>query len=286
MTHLRESSVSAPLGAATPRKRAILVPGFGTTHTSTGELSIGSLEQLFATRFPNYEVRRAFTSRTIRRILADRGTPVDDVTQALERLRDEGFEEVLVQPLHLLAGEEYHRVVRALLPHKDSFRRCKLGRPLFGNTDSCVAAVKAIASHLPPFGPGEAVVFMGHGTSHPANAVYALLQLIFDDHEIPAYIGTIDGYPELDHVVRKLRRDGVTKVLLAPLLFAVGDHATNDMAGDEADSWKNTLIAEGFDCTVELVGLGERPALQELYVTAVSEMLSPEESDILHSEHP
>jgi len=127
---------------------------------------------------------------------------------------------------------------------------------------------------------------MGHGTSHPANAVYALLQLIFDDHEIPAYIGTIDGYPELDHVVRKLRRDGVTKVLLAPLLFAVGDHATNDMAGDEADSWKNTLIAEGFDCTVELVGLGERPALQELYVTAVSEMLSPEESDILHSEHP
>ncbi|QJW44859.1 sirohydrochlorin cobaltochelatase [bacterium BFN5] len=271
-------------GEKKPVKKAILVVSFGTTYLETLRLTIESIENKIKDRFPEYEVRRAFTSRFVIKKLASRdGIQIDTEQQALEKLHAEGYSEVYIQPLHVVAGEEYDKVKRlvAHYAHADLFDRLKLGRPLLyymgqeDQPDDYLAAVQAVTAELPKLGNEDAVVFMGHGGHHPANAAYAALQLKFEQAGFHrTFVYTVEGFPALEHVIEKLNSNQVKKVLLIPFMLVAGDHVQNDMAGPDDDSAKSQLQKAGLHVEVYLRGLGENSLIQELYVQHLQDTIS------------
>jgi len=256
--------------------KAILVVSFGTTYLETLQLNIESIENKIKAAFPDYEVRRAFTSRMVIKKLAARdGIVVDTEQQALEKLHAEGYTEVYVQPLHVVAGEEYDKVKRLVVhyAHTKVFEKIKLGRPLLYFTgqenqpDDYLVAINAITQQFPSLDNETALVLMGHGGVHPANTAYAALQLKLEEAGLArTYIYTVEGFPGLTSVIEKLRVNKVKKVLLAPFMLVAGDHAQNDMAGDDEESARSQLQQAGFMVEIYLRGLGENPHIQELYV--------------------
>jgi sirohydrochlorin cobaltochelatase len=262
-----------------PAKKAIVVVSFGTSYLETLKLNIESVENHIRKAFPGYEVRRAFTSRTVIKRLAQRdGLQIDNEIQALERLQAEGYQEVYIQPLHIVPGAEYDKI-KVLVAHyahaKDkAFEKIRLGRPLLycmgqdEHPDDYEIAIKALATQLPEAQPASAVVLMGHGGMHPANAAYAALQLKIEDAGLDnVFIYTVEGYPSLNRIIDKLKQKQVQKVTLMPFLLVAGDHATNDMAGEEESSAKSQLVAAGFEVDVHFRGLGENTAIQDIYVS-------------------
>ena len=257
-------------------KKAILIVSFGTTYLDTLKLCIESTENKIRAIFPNYEVRRAFTSRFVIRKLVERdGIQIDTEKQALERLQVEGYKEVFIQPLHVVAAEEYKKLrkVSVHFAHAKVFDNITLGRPLLyymgqkGNPDDYLIAIKAVETQLSTLGHDEAIVLMGHGGVHPANTAYAALQMKLEEAGLNnAFVCTVEGFPALDSVIEKLKRKKVKKVTLMPFMLVAGDHANKDMAGDEEDSAKSKLHNAGFDVDIYFHGLGENLAIQEIYI--------------------
>ncbi|MDY0091416.1 MAG: sirohydrochlorin cobaltochelatase [Candidatus Vecturithrix sp.] len=260
-------------------KKAILVVSFGTSYADTREITIEACEKAIKEAFPEYETRRAFTSNIIINILKERDNILVDTPQeAVEKLQAEGFTEVIAQPLHVIPGEEFHDVVTMVKQYESAFETIRLGMPLLATTDDYMAAVDAIAAQLPDMRDNEAVVFMGHGTHHPANAIYPALERVFEDKGFgQVFVGTVEGYPELDHVIQRLRLHEIGKVTLMPFMLVAGDHAQNDMAGDEEDSWKMQLKKEGFLVETYLHGLGENAEIQKIYVQHVQNAIAGEQ---------
>lgn len=265
-------------------KKAILIASFGTTYQDALARDIESVENNIKINFPEYEVRRAFTSRIVLKKLAQRdGIVIDNEQQALERLRAEGYQEVFVQPLHVVAGEEYEKLRRMVVrhAHEKTFTKIAIGRPLLyymgqeDKPDDYLIALEALATQVPlAEEPEEAVVFMGHGGVHPANAAYAALQIKMEQAGLgQMFIYTVEGFPELDWVIEKLKAAKIQKVTLMPFMLVAGDHANNDMAGDDEDSAKSQLELAGLDVTVHLQGLGAIPGIQEIYVQHLKEAM-------------
>lgn len=258
-------------------KKAIVVVSFGTSYQETLKLNIETVENKIRASFPEYEVRRAFTSRTVIKRLAAAGVQVDNEIQALQRLQDEGYKEVYLQPLHIVAGAEYEKI-RVLVAHyahakEKAFDKIRLGRPLLycmgheNHPDDYEIAINALKTQLPADDGASAVVLMGHGGMHPANAAYSVLQLKLADAGLNnVFVYTVEGFPSLSRIIDKLKLQQVKKVTLMPFLLVAGDHATNDMAGDEEDSAKSQLLAAGFRVDVYFHGLGENTAIQDIYV--------------------
>jgi len=260
------------------RKQAILVVSFGTSYPGTLKLTIEAVENRIRQAFPEYQVRRAFTSRVVIKRLAERdGVQIDNEIEALERLANEGFQDVYIQPLHIVHGAEYEKIKKIVAhydqAHEKTFDKIRLGRPLLScmeheeHPDDYEIAIKALASQLPEPAADSAVIFMGHGGVHPANAAYALLQLKFEDAGLDhVFVYTVEGFPPFSRIIGKLHQQRVKKVTLMPFLLVAGEHATNDMAGDDEDSAKSQLIAAGFDVEVYFHGLGENTAIQDIYI--------------------
>lgn len=260
------------------KKKAILVVSFGTTYLDTLKLTIEGTKNKIQAAFPEYEVRQAFTSRiVIKRLAAQENIHIDTEKQALVRLQEEGYQEVYIQPLHVVAGEEYNKVKRMVVQYAHekvtAFEKIRIGRPLLyymgqeGKPDDYGIAIQGIKAQLPTMGEKDGVVFMGHGGVHPANAAYAVLQMKLADAGLPnMFIYTVEGYPELSTVVEQLKKNQVERVTLVPFMLVAGDHANNDMAGEEEDSAKSQLSKAGFQVAVSLQGLGENSAIQEIYV--------------------
>jgi sirohydrochlorin cobaltochelatase len=258
-------------------KKGILVVSFGTSYPETRKLTIEATEQKVEQAFPDYEVRRAFTSHIIIKILKEEGLMIDKPEEALAKMYKEGFSEVIVQPLHLMPGEEFHeKILKNVAPYENSFEKIAVGLPLLSHADDYHNVIEALDSQIPAIGSGEAVVFMGHGTHHPSNAVYSMLQRVYDDHRSGIYVGTVEGYPTLDDVISLLERDRIRKVTLMPLMLVAGDHASNDMAGDEEDSWKMILLNKGYEVDIYLHGLGENAGIQDLYVQHIKDAMTGE----------
>jgi sirohydrochlorin cobaltochelatase len=271
---LSGEAAAAPAKALNAGKKGILVVSFGTSYEAALKDNIGATEKAIAAAFPEYQVRRAFTAGTIIKILKKRGIEVDGVEAALQRMKKEGFSRVVVQPLHLMPGEEFHQLLEALAPYRASFAEVAVGMPLFHDYDSYFAVVEALKPSLPPTAAGEAILLMGHGTKHPANSTYPALQNVLASQGLSVYVGTVEGYPTLDDAKRLLKRDGIRKVTLLPLMLVSGDHANNDMAGDDKDSWKSILEADGYEVEALLRGLGELPGIQSLYVENVKRAIA------------
>ena len=250
-------------------KRAVLVASFGTSHLDTLEKTIQPIEWDIAGRMPGRVLRRAFTSGMILRKLEERdGLKIDSVPQALERLAEEGFEDVVVQPTHIMNGEEFDKLMAQAEPYRARFRRLAFGRPLLTTLEDYRDLTAALSEALPEPEADTAHVFMGHGTEHFANAAYCQLSYMFYDQGRPdLLVGTVEGYPGLDQVIHRLKEHpAVRRVVLYPLMVVAGDHAKNDLGGDGPDSWKSLLRARGYQVECVLSGLGERPAVRRLFV--------------------
>lgn len=248
-------------------KKAVLVVSFGTSYKETREKTIEACEKKISNELKEYDFYRAYTSNMIIRKLKNRdGIIIENPIQALDRLYEEGYEDVIVQTLHIICGEEFNKLKEQIDSYKPKFKNLVLGRPLLTYIDDYKETVSAIEDQIPTMNENEAVVFMGHGTFHESHSAYPAIEYMLRDHGINAYVGTVEGYPEIDNVVKKLKEDSIKTVNLMPLMLVAGDHAINDMAGDDEDSWKSILEGQGFDIKVHLQGLGENAKIQDKFV--------------------
>ena len=269
----------------------LLVVSFGTSFNDSRAEDVKGIEDALAEAYPDWSVRRAFTAQIIiNHVQARDGEKIDNVDQALQRAVDNGVKNLVVQPTHLMHGAEYDELTAAVEGYKDKFESVKIAEPLLGevgadatviNADKAAVAEAITAEAVKDAGfdsldavkeDGTAFVFMGHGTSHTAKVSYSQMQtqmeqLGYDN----VFIGTVEGEPEdtsCEAVIEKLKEAGYKKVILRPLMVVAGDHANNDMAGDDDDSWKSQFEASGaFDSIdTQIAGLGEIQAIQQLYV--------------------
>lgn len=271
------------LAAADSGKKAILVVSFGTTYDDTRKVTIDAVTDKIKAAFPGYDVRQAYTSRIIIKKLMDRDNrQVDTEKQAIDKLKAEGYSEVIVQPLHVEAGDEYDKVMKVVDGHvkAKSFDRITMGRPVLYFTgqeekpDDYALAINALKQQLPKLGKKEAVALMGHGGPHPSNTAYSALQLKLQDAGLNnVYVFTVDAYPTIENIIARAKADKIEKITLMPLMVVAGDHAQNDMAGDEEDSYKTQLIKAGFKVDAYLHGLGENKGIQDIYVQHVKDAI-------------
>lgn len=249
--------------------KVLLAVSFGTSYNDSREATIGAIEKKLQEAYPDYEVRRAFTSQIIIDKLAKRDNlQIDNVTQAMERLVADGVKEVLIQPTHVMSGFEYDDIIAEIAPYQNKFEDFRVGSPLLTADADYDKVVSILATETQVYHTeGTAIVFMGHGTAHEANFAYAKLQeYITAAGHSSIFIGTAEAEPTLDEVMARVKDSGAKKVVLLPFMIVAGDHASNDMAGDGDDSWKTMFEAQGYEVECVLKGLGEYPGIQELYV--------------------
>lgn len=247
-------------------KKAILVVSFGTSYHETRKKTIEACENKIKESFEGYDFYRAFTSGMIINKLRKRDKmEIYNPSEVLEQLSKDGYEEVVVQSLHIICGDEYNKLKDMVAEYEDKFEKISLGRPLLTYIDDYRETVLAVKQDLDKMDIDEAIVFMGHGTEHESHSAYPAIEYMFRDYGINAFVGTVEGYPELEQVIKKLKDKNIKTVDLLPFMLVAGDHAINDMASDEEDSWKTILKKEGFNVKVHLKGLGENPYIQEKF---------------------
>ena len=247
-------------------KKAILVVSFGTSYHETRKKTIEACENKIKESFKDYDFYRAFTSGMIINKLKKRDNMfIDNPSEALEKLYNAGYQEVVVQSLHIICGDEYNKLKDMVAQYEDKFDKITIGRPLLTYIDDYRETVEAVKKDLDKMDIDEAVVFMGHGTEHESHSSYPAIEYMFRDYGINAFVGTVEGYPELEQVIKKLKNRNIKTVDLLPFMLVAGDHAINDMASDEEDSWKTILEKEGFNVKVHVKGLGENPYIQEKF---------------------
>ena len=264
--------------------QAIVVVSFGTTFDEAREKCIESVENKITEMFPFYEVRRAFTSNIVMKRLAEKGIMVDNLEQALTKLKNEEYTDVIIQSTHLIPGEEYNtKILEVAAKHKNDFQTIKIGRPVLtysgdNNTNDYKEFVKALKKQLPQNQSKDTqIIFMGHGSNHENGTVYSKLQLELDKQGVKGYVAVVEdgAEPSFDSVLKKLAANKETKkVLLMPLMLVAGDHANNDMAGEEEDSWKSILTAKGYAVEIYMHGLGENKAFQDIYVEHIKDAIA------------
>ena len=287
-----DASKDDPLNADEIKENELLVVSFGTSFNDSRAEDIGGIEKALQKAYPDWSVRRAFTAQIIiNHVQARDGEKIDNMDQALQRAVDNGVKNLIVQPTHLMHGAEYDELSEAVASYSDKFESVSIAEPLLGevgsaddsvNSDKEAVAKAVTAEAVKTAGyesldaakeDGTAFVFMGHGTSHTAKISYSQMQnqmnaLGYDN----VFIGTVEGEPEdtaCEAVIEKIQEAGYKKVILRPLMVVAGDHANNDMAGDDDDSWKSQFEASGVFDSIEtqIAGLGQIPVIQDLYVS-------------------
>ncbi|HIY63408.1 MAG TPA: sirohydrochlorin cobaltochelatase [Candidatus Mediterraneibacter stercoripullorum] len=252
-------------------KKGILVVSFGTSHLDTMGKTIEVIEKEMEERFQECNVYRAFTSgMIIRKLKRTEGISVDTVPEALSRMASDGIEEVIIQPTHIINGIENDRMMEDLMEHMSLFKRIRVGKPLLSSVEDYKKAIHAVMAET-ELDDGEMLVLMGHGTDHHANSAYPTLEYTF--HALgysQVLVGTVESFPELKNVMAKLKISEKKKVALMPFMLVAGDHAKNDMAGEE-DSWKSQLEEEGYEVRVIMKGLGEFRGIRQIFMEHIEE---------------
>ena len=250
-------------------QQELLVVSFGTSYNDSRRNTIGAIEQAMEDNFQDWSVRRAFTSQIIIDRVAKRdAVTIDNVGQALERAVNNQVKTLVVQPTHLMNGLEYEELMDELAKYADAFDKVVVGEPLLTSDEDFQNLMGAITEDTSEYDDGEtAIVFMGHGTEADSNAVYAKMQTVLADAGLDNYfIGTVEATPSLDDVLAAVGKGQYKRVVLQPLMIVAGDHANNDMAGDEEDSWKTAFTKAGYQVECRLRGLGEIEAVQQMLV--------------------
>ncbi len=247
----------------------LLVLSFGTSYNDSRRLTIGAIEGDLEKAFPAFSVRRGFTANIIIDHVQRRDNIlIDDVDAALERAVNNGVKNLVVQPTHLMHGLEYDELVKEVGNYSDAFDQVVFGEPLLNSDDDFARVEKAITEWTASYDDGEtAICFMGHGTEADSNEVYQKMQdLLTKDGYTNYFVGTVEAQPSLDDVLAKVQAGDYKRVVLEPLMVVAGDHANNDMAGDEDGSWKKTFEDAGYEVECLLRGLGENEDIRAIYV--------------------
>lgn len=247
----------------------LLVVSFGTSYNDNRRLTIGAIEEAMEKAFPEYDVRRGFTSQIIIDHVKSRDKiSIDNVGEALDRAADNGVKKLVIQPTHLMNGLEYMDLVNEAAEYSDAFEKIAVGEPLLTTDEDFKTVMEAITRATAVYDDGEtAICFMGHGTEADSNQVYAKLQemLAAAGHE-NYFVGTVEAEPTLLDVMEKVQAGAYKRVVLEPLMIVAGDHANNDMAGDEEGSWKKSFEDAGYQVVCLVNGLGEMEEIQQLLV--------------------
>ena len=293
-----DASKDDPLNEDNIGENELLVVSFGTSFNDSRAKDIGGIEKALQAAYPDWSVRRAFTAQIIiNHVQARDDEKMDNMEQALQRAVDNGVKNLIVQPTHLMHGAEYDELTESVENYKDKFESVKIAEPLLGEVgnDATVinadkeAVAKAITAEAVKTANydsldaaaenGTAFVFMGHGTSHTAKVSYSQMQTQMENLGYKnVFIGTVEGEPEetaCEAVIEAVKNAGYKKVVLRPLMVVAGDHANNDMAGDDEDSWKSQFEAsKAFDSIdTQIAGLGGIADIQQLYVSHVKAVL-------------
>lgn len=256
---------------------ALLVVSFGTTYRETREKTIEAIERDMIAAFPEADFKRAFTSgMIIGRIKHLEGVHINNVSEAMDEIVREGYKKILIQPTHIINGEEFEKMLGMILPYVDKFEKVKIGKPMLTSSQDYAKVVDIIVDDVKKsvgLDEDEALVLMGHGTEHYTDAAYAALDYRFKAMGYKnVFVGTVEGYPQIDEVLNMVREFGAKKVKLMPFMIVAGDHAINDMAGDEEDSWKAVFEDEGMKVQCILKGLGEIEGIRQMYVEHLKEV--------------
>ena len=264
-----DASLDNPRNQDEIGEKELLVVSFGTSYNDNRRLTIGAIENALEEAFPDFSVRRAFTSQIIIDHVFQRdGEGIDNVTQALDRAVENGVKTLVVQPTHLMSGYEYNDLADELAEYADAFESIAMGVPLLDTDDDFATVADALAEATEAYNDGEtAICLMGHGTEAESNEVYAKMQTVMDKagHE-NIFIGTVESTPSVEDVLAMVQAGNYKKVVLRPMMIVAGDHANNDMAGDEPDSWKSIFEAAGYEVTCVVEGLGSLGEIQSLIV--------------------
>ena len=292
-----DASQDDPRNADGIGEKEILVVSFGTSYNNSRTQDIQGIEEALEQAYPCWSVRRAFTAQIIiNHVQARDGEVIDNMEQALERAAANGVKQLVVQPTHLMHGSEYDEMMDAVEAYRSRFESVAVAEPLLGevgsdatviNPDKAAVARAITAAALADAGydslesaaaDGTAFVFLGHGTAHVAKVSYSQMQTQLDTLGYDnAWIGTVEGKPEdtaAQAVIDAVKAAGYTKVVLRPLMVVAGDHAHNDMAGEDPESWKSLFTAAGLEVDVQIAGLGSVPAVQQLYVDHTGEAMA------------
>ena len=294
-----DASLDDPLNADEIGENELLVVSFGTSFNESRAMDISGVEKALQEAYPEWSVRRAFTAQIIiNHVQARDDEHIDNMTQALERAVANGVKNLIVQPTHLMHGAEYDEMCEAIAEYEDQFESVKIAEPLLGEVGEDASAVNSdketVAAALVDEAvataefesleaaaeEGVAFVFMGHGTSHTAKVTYSQMQTQMDELGYEnVFIGTVEGEPEetsCENVIEAVAAAGYTKVVLRPLMVVAGDHANNDMAGDDEDSWKSMFEASGkFESIdTQIAGLGRISAIQDLYIAHTADAMA------------
>ena len=286
-----DASKDDPLNEDGIGEKELLVVSFGTSFNDSRAQDIGGIEKTLQAAYPDWSVRRAFTAQIIiNHVQARDGEKIDNMDQALQRAVDNGVKHLVIQPTHLMHGAEYDELCAAAESYKDKIETIEIAEPLLGevgkdgsetNADKKAVAEALTAEAVKAAGyqsledaakDSTAFVFMGHGTSHAAAVTYTQMQTQMEELAYGnVYIGTVEGKPAetaCEAVIERIREAGYKKVVLRPLMVVAGDHANNDMAGDDDDSWKSQFLASrAFDTvSCQIGGLGGIPAIEQIYV--------------------
>ena len=284
-----DASLDDPRNQDDIGENELLVVSFGTSYNDSRVADIKGIEDALQEAYPDWSVRRAFTAQIIiNHIQARDGEKIDNMDQALERAVANGVKNLVVQPTHLMHGAEYDEMCEAIAAYEDKFESVSIAEPLLGevgadaatvNADKETVAAAITAEAVKDGGyetleaakeDGTAFVLMGHGTAHIAKVTYSQMQTQMQNLGYEnVFIGTVEGEPEetsCESVIEAVKAAGYTKVVLRPLMVVAGDHANNDMAGSEEDSWKSMFEAAGFEVACQIYGLGEIADVQAIYV--------------------
>ena len=248
--------------------KAILVVSFGTSYEASRKATIEKIEQDIRNAFQDHRIYRAWTSKFIISILKKRDNyTVPTVKEALEQMITDGIREVVVQPTHILDGIENNIMKEEVLSYKESFDKIAFGTPLLADSKDESQAINAVTTEFSDLKETEALVFMGHGTTHQVNTVYAGLDQKFKESaHANVFIGTVEADPTIHNLVKEVTSFQPSKIYVTPFMIVAGDHANNDMAGDSPDSWVCQFENAGFEVCPIIKGLGEYPGIRRMYV--------------------
>lgn len=247
----------------------LLVVSFGTSFNDSRRLTIGAIEKALEDNIDDYAVRRGFTSQIIIDHIKKRDdVTIDNVTEALDRAVDNGVKNLVIQPTHLMNGLEYNDIVDEVAGYSDAFEKVAIGAPLLTSDEDFEKVMEAIVDATKQYDDGEtAICFMGHGTEADSNEIYAKMQEKLTEAGYKNYfVGTVEATPSVEDVLEDVKKGDYKKVVLRPLMIVAGDHANNDMAGDDDDSWKSVFEDAGYEVECVVEGLGQLDAIQDLFV--------------------
>ena len=266
----------------------LLVVSFGTSFNDNRAVTVGAVEEAMEKAFPDYAVRRGFTSNIIiEHVYRRDGVAIDDVEQALDRAKANGVKNLVVQPTHLMNGYEYGDLVEELKSRESDFESVRIGAPLLTTDDDFARVAEAMVKAVDASDGKTAVCYMGHGTAADANSIYARMQKVLTDAGHANYfVGTVEAAPTAEDLVKLVKEGGYEKVVLRPMMIVAGDHANNDMAGGEADSWKSVFTAAGFQVDCQINGLGELEEIQQLLAAHAGEAKPLDETGIYVEPNP